>query len=64
MKNSKIAFRLNEDAKKQKLNESYSLRDDGNVWKFLKKDDGKWTREKNWRLSSDVTENSSSAPEN
>jgi hypothetical protein len=64
VKNSKIAFRLNEDAKKQKLNESYSLRDDGNVWKFLKKDDGKWTREKNWRLSSDVTENSSSAPEN
>jgi len=49
-KNSRTTFQLNSAAKEAKLNESYSLRDDGSVWKFVKQENGKWKREKDWEL--------------
>lgn len=48
-RNSKAAFQLNTAAKEAKLNESYSLRDDGTVWKYVKRGD-KWKREMDWKL--------------
>ena len=45
---SKIAFALNKKANEDGLPESYSLRDDGSVWKYVKSDNGKWRRERDW----------------
>ena len=51
VKTSKLAFKLNKDAKDAKLNESYSLRHDGSIWKFVRQEDGTWKRDKQWRLT-------------
>ena len=59
-KSSKLVFDLNTKAKRDDLPESYSLRDDGSVWKFFKTDDGKWRRDRNWVL--EEPKNESSAP--
>lgn len=50
-KNSAIAYKLNDEAKKTNSNASYSLRDNGEVWKFSKQENGKWIREEQWKLS-------------
>ena len=48
-KSSKLAYELNTKAKKDVSNESFSLRDDGSIWKFIQSDDGKWKRDRSWR---------------
>lgn len=45
---SKLAFALNKKAKDDGLPESFSLRDDGSVWKFVKSENGRWRREDDW----------------
>lgn len=47
-KNSDIAFKLNQGAKTKKENCSFSVRDNGELWKFQKEDGGKWRRVKEW----------------
>ena len=52
-KNSKIAHELNQEARTKKLPESYSLRDNGTIWKFMKgPNDGIWRRDREWQLPS------------
>ena len=48
-KGSKLAYELNTKARQDNLPESYSLRDNGAVWKFVKASDGKWRRDRDWR---------------
>lgn len=48
-KNSAIAHKLNADAKREGLSVSFSLRDNGAIWKFEKHDDGKWRKVKDWK---------------
>ena len=50
-KNSAIAHKLNEDARKSGSNASFTLRDNGEVWKFSKQEGGMWIREEQWKLS-------------
>ena len=50
IKKNNVVFKLNEDAKAAKLNESYSLRNDGSVWKFVKQPDSSWKRDSEWSL--------------
>ena len=54
-KNSKIAFKLNQEAKNTGAEYSFSLRENGDLWKYQKQGDGKWRRVKDWEMS---TENS------
>ena len=42
-----LFFKLNESAKSNGLDESYSIRHNGEVWKFTKTADG-WKRALNW----------------
>ena len=48
-RSSKEAHKLNEEARKAGKNESFSLRDDASIWKFTKKEDGAWVRDRSWR---------------
>lgn len=50
------AYKLNEDARKNGETVSFSLRDNGDIWKFAKNESGSWRREKNW-LPESQTEN-------
>jgi hypothetical protein len=45
---STIVYDLNQKAKASKQKESFSLRDDGSIWKFIQMDDGKWKRDSQW----------------
>lgn len=55
-RSSKEAFKLNEEAKTAGKNESYSLRDDASIWKFIKQENGSWKRDKDWRpVAADAT---------
>ena len=49
-KNADIVHKLNNDAKKDQSNISFSLRDNGTIWKFEKKDVGGWVRVQDWTL--------------
>lgn len=40
---------LNEAAKKDGDNASFSLRENGQIWKFTKSHNGKWVRDENWK---------------
>ena len=44
---------LNDTAKKNGVhnNESYSLRNNGQIWKFTKRENGKWQRVADWKFS-------------
>ena len=44
---AKLCHKLNQESKAQG-NESYSLKDDGSIWKYIKADSGTWKREKSW----------------
>lgn len=49
IKSSNLAYKLNTQAREAKLNESYSVRDDGSIWKFAKEEDsGTWKRVHGW----------------
>ena len=61
-KSSKLVFDLNTKAKNDALPESYSLRNDGSVWRFCKTHDGKWRRDRSWRPEPEEPKNESSAP--
>lgn len=50
-KSSKLAFDLNSHARKEKTAESFSLRDDGSIWRYAKSSDGKWKRDREWSPS-------------
>ena len=43
-----LANKLNEDARKNKDDVSYSVRDNGQIWKFAKNDSGAWRRVSDW----------------
>lgn len=45
---SDLAHKLNEEAKKSKCDESYSLRNNGVIWQYKKSAEGKWTRVPDW----------------
>lgn len=47
-RNSDVAFKLNKEAETKKENFSFSVRDNGDLWKFQKEDSGKWRRVKEW----------------
>ena len=42
-----LAYKLNSEARNAGI-ESYSLREDGSIWKYKKTDDGVWKRDRNW----------------
>ena len=44
------AFELNEVARKKGEEVSYSIRDDGRIWKFAKTDSGAWRRVTDWAV--------------
>ena len=46
-----IADKLNEEVKKNKAPFSFSIRDNCEIWKYEKQEDGKWRRVKDWKLS-------------
>lgn len=48
-KSSDIAHRLNTEAREKNLPESYSVRDNGSIWKFTKSSDGAWKRNRDWQ---------------
>ena len=50
VKSRDIAFKLNEEARKAGRNdyESYSVRENGDMWKFTKDEHGKWNRVQDW----------------
>lgn len=47
--------KLNENAKKENANCSFSLRDDCTIWKFVQ-NEGRWKHDKSWKLPSDLPE--------
>ena len=53
-KTSDTVFKLNKNAKDAKLNESYSIRNDGSVWKFVMLENGSWKRDKDWELKEET----------
>ena len=58
-KSSDIAYKLNKEAKDAGAAYSFSVRENGDVWKFTKSDDGKWRRVKEWKPPHDESANSS-----
>lgn len=52
VKNIKMAQELNNEAKEVKANHSFSVRDNGEIWKFQKNETtGKWARVRDWSLT-------------
>ena len=45
-----IAKKLNEKAKEENIEQSYSLRDNGEIWLYKKKSNNKWVRDSEWSL--------------
>jgi hypothetical protein len=43
---------LNDTARENGVNESFSIRQNGEVWRFTKRENGKWRRDVNWKLAS------------
>jgi hypothetical protein len=43
--------KLNLDAKKDGLQVSFSVRDNGKIWKYVKDDSGRWERATDWSYS-------------
>ena len=48
-----INKKLNDNAKSENANHSFSLRDDCTIWKFVQ-EDGRWKRDKSWTLPSEA----------
>ena len=49
-------FKLNEEAKAANSGESFSLREDGSVWKFIKQENGHWKRDQSWSFNNSGNE--------
>ena len=49
-KNANIVYKLNKEAEKDKTKVSYSLRDNGSVWRFEENDQGEWVCVQDWTL--------------
>ena len=47
-KSAAMAFKLNEDARTKGEDVSYSIRDDGQIWKFARNDSDAWRRVADW----------------
>ena len=45
-KNKKVTQKLNNDAKDADF--SFSIQENGSIWKFVRGDDGRWKRDKEW----------------
>lgn len=45
----KLAFTLNKEAKDAGDNHSFSVRENGEIWKFQKASNGRWERVRDWR---------------
>lgn len=57
-------YKMNKEASK-KREESYSLRRNGEVWRFTKTTSGSWTRDSNWKFGTEQTQgNGSRTPVN
>jgi hypothetical protein len=52
-KMKEINKKLNENAKKEDANHSFSLRDDCTIWRFVLSE-GRWKHDKSWKLPSDI----------
>lgn len=50
---SQMTFNLNNEATKAGTNASFSVRDSGEIWKFEKNNEGKWTRDHQWSAPED-----------
>ena len=48
--NAKTTHKLNVEAKSAGSSVSFSLRDNGDVWKFVKSKEGQWKRDHEWKL--------------
>lgn len=53
---SKKVRKLNDDARTNRANESFSIRRNGDVWKFVKRESGKWIRDTDWTFSPPAVE--------
>ena len=53
---SKRVYQMNQEAKEAELNESYSLRRNGEVWKFAKTDSGQWKKVPDWFFTPDASD--------
>lgn len=62
---SKQVNKMNEDAKKAGNTESYSIRLNGEVWKFVKTESGRWERDSDWKFKPSIPDsgNEISTPE-
>ena len=56
LKLSKRVYQMNQEAKEAELNESYSLRRNGEVWKFTKTESGQWKKVPDWSFSPDISD--------
>ena len=43
-----MVSKLNLEAQNNDENHSFSVRDNGEIWKFVKYSDGKWKRDRDW----------------
>ena len=59
---SAVANRLNKQAKEAGDMCSYSVRDNGSIWKFEKRSDGKWVHISDWQLQGSGNDAGSSKP--
>lgn len=57
-KRSDAAYKMNKDAKDAGDNASYSVRESGEIWKFVQNDNQKWIRERDWSEPADEQQNS------
>ena len=62
---SKPVNKMNEEAKKAGNTESYSIRLNGEVWKFVKTESGRWERDSYWKFMPSILDlgNEISTPE-
>ena len=42
-------FKLNTAAKNENKKESFSLRENGQIWRFTQNENGRWVRDKDWQ---------------
>ena len=56
-KSKRTCYELNKRAKEEKLAESYSVRRDGEIWRFCKALDGGWIRDREWKQPSKIQGN-------
>ena len=53
-KSAALSRKLNEEAKSAGQSISYSIRENYSIWKFTKNENGKWTRDENWSVPTNL----------